>query len=47
MQRLHARLGSLRIEAGAADVVDLDLPVPGYITAPLGVLFSPADCDAR
>lgn len=47
MQRLHARLGSLRIEARAADFVDLDLPVPGYITAPLGVLFSPAECDAR
>jgi hypothetical protein len=45
MQRLHQRLGRLRLEAGAADVVELDLPVPGYITAPLGVLFSPGACN--
>jgi hypothetical protein len=44
MDRLHAQLGTLRLEPGARATADLEIPIPGYITAPLGVLFSPATC---
>jgi hypothetical protein len=44
MGSLRARLAETRLLPGAEATVDIELPVPGYILAPIGLLVTPVSC---
>ncbi len=44
MGSLRARLATVRIEAEGQAEVEVELPVPGYVLAPIALLVTPVDC---